>query len=213
VNFIGHAFVALWQSREPGFVLGTMLPDFAGMVGTRLAPSAGDDSPVGRGIALHHRTDDVFHRAEPFVRLTHATMEALVAEGLGRGPARAVGHLGVEMLLDGELLLEHAELADAYSSALAAARELESARFVEAEGAARFRLLHARLSAHGVPYDYRNTEAVARRLVRILATRPRLAIPPGFEPTVEHALERAQSPIVAAIPALVAHLEAQLSHP
>jgi hypothetical protein len=211
VNFIGHAFVALWHSAEPSFVLGTMLPDFVGMAGTRLVQGAADHTPLGRGIALHHRTDDVFHGAEPFLQLTHATMERLIADGLARGPARAVGHLGVEMLLDGELLLEYEALADVYRSALAAASELDPARFAQPDGHDRLRVLAARLSAYGVPYDYRNTEAVAARLVRILARRPRLAISDGFEPAVEAALQGAQRAIVGAIPALTAHLREQLS--
>ena len=210
MNFIGHAFVALWHSAEPSFVLGTMLPDFVGMAGTRLSQGAADHTPLGRGIALHHRTDDVFHGAEPFLKLTHATMEQLLASGLGRGPARAVGHLGVEMLLDGELLLEYEHLADVYRGALEATRELEPARFAQPDGHDRLRVLAARLSAYGVPYDYRNTEAVAERLVRILARRPRLAIAASFEPAVQSALESAQSAVVSMVPALVEHLREQL---
>jgi hypothetical protein len=211
VNFIGHAYVALWHSSEPSFVLGTMLPDFVGMAGTRLSQGAADHTPLGRGIALHHRTDDVFHGAEPFLQLTHATMERLIADGLGRGPARAVGHLGVEMLLDGELLSEYEVLADAYRTALDAATQLDPARFAQPDGHDRFRVLAARLSAYGVPYDYRNTEAVAARLFRILARRPRLAIAEGFGPAVEAALQGAQRAIVGAIPGLTAHLREQLS--
>ena len=36
MNFFGHALAASWRSREPGFALGSMLPDFASMCGMRL---------------------------------------------------------------------------------------------------------------------------------------------------------------------------------
>jgi hypothetical protein len=210
LNFIGHAFVALWQSREPRFVLGSMLPDFAGMAGARLASHAADDSALGRGIALHHRTDDVFHGSPPFVSLMGSTMDQLLACGVGRGPSRAIGHVGVEMLIDGELLTDP-ELARAYQHAVAQASEVEAHLFRAEDEARRAQSLLGRLSAHGVPYDYRNTEAVAKRLARMLADRPRLAITKDAEPHVLGVLAQVQPLVRARIPELVSHLRSALS--
>ena len=59
MNFFGHAIVASWTSVEPAFVLGSMVPDFANMVGARV-PRVFHEG-VARGVEFHHATDRVFH--------------------------------------------------------------------------------------------------------------------------------------------------------
>jgi hypothetical protein len=189
VNFIGHAQVALWTSTDPAYVLGSMLPDFFGMAGLRIA-RIGEESSLGRGIALHHRTDDIFHASDAFVSLTQLTMDALIREGLPRGPARAVGHVGIELLIDGEIL-HTAEVADAYSVAIAHS-ELARGLLPGIPERQRWMAFEQRLRAHGVPYDYRNTDAVAGRLVQIFAERPRLALSAESERIVRSVLPRVQ---------------------
>lgn len=210
LNFVGHALVALWQSTDPAFVLGAMLPDFASMVGARLAAEAADESPLGRGIALHHATDEVFHSAHAFVTLMHDAMQALVDRGVPRGPARAVGHIGVEMIIDGELLAHDAQLAAAYETALASGRELSADVFRSPEGYVGFRALQRRLAAHGAPFDYRNVEAVGRRLSYMLGHRPRLAIAPENEPHVRTVLYEVQERLPTYLPSLLEQLRAGL---
>ena len=209
MNFIGHVTVALWTSSVPGFVLGSMLPDLVGMAGLRL-PRDLPAGPLAAGIAHHHATDAVFHSDATFVELTQATLDRLSALGVPRGPARAVAHVGVEMLLDGELLKDSV-VVEAYERAL---DELNSARALFAGHADRVRWssFEQRLRAHGTPHDYRNTDAVLARLIRIFQGRTRLAIEPPSERIVRSALPDLQRDVVAKAPHLLANLRRQLEN-
>jgi hypothetical protein len=214
VNFIGHATVALWRRNEPEFVLGSMLPDFAGMAGTRLSrspplPSSPEALALAEGIALHHTTDDAFHGAPGFVTLLQETLDELTARGVSRATARAVGHVGTELLIDGELV--HAsEVAGAYTSALAVERSLEGV-FIDAEGTARWGRLRERLLDYGVPYDYREPDAVLRRLQLVLHNRPRLAITADALPLIRAHLPALQRKVRIALPALLDSVRAGVS--
>lgn len=210
MNFIGHATVALWRSAEPAYVLGSMLPDFASMAGTRLVPGVGAppdaEGALARGIALHHQTDDVFHGDPWFTALVQGTLDALSAEGVQRGAARAVGHVGVEMLIDGELL-RRTEVAEAYTAALAA--DVAPA-FVHAEGAERWAVLRARLRDHGPPHDYRDPERVLLRLTHVLARRPRLALDAAARDRVRAALPALQARVIDGLDGLLGQLRVRL---
>jgi hypothetical protein len=219
VNFIGHATVALWQRSEPLFVLGSMLPDFASMVGVRLsARHAGpvdvrdgcenEADPLSEGIALHHRTDEVFHSAPQFTRLMQETLEELTSLGVARGAARAVGHIGVEMLIDGELVRGH-EVAAAYLEALQAGGHA-SAPFREEQGSVRWQALRLRLLAFGPPHDYGNLDVVLGRLVHVLQHRPRLALDDDSARLVRSVLPALQQKVVTELPRLLANLQAVL---
>ena len=61
MNFFGHVVAASWVSAEPAFGLGSMLPDFASMIGARLRASS--HVTTKEGIDWHHTTDAAFHRA------------------------------------------------------------------------------------------------------------------------------------------------------
>lgn len=173
MNFLGHAKVALWTGRPaPDFVLGAMLPDFASMAGLRLGEVAAQG--VAAGVSLHLRTDDVFHAAPAFLALMQGAIDTLTGQGVARGPARAVGHIGVELLIDGELVREP-EVGDAYLSALEAFAALPVDSFAGFATPPMQRLVK-RLREHGIPYDYERPDAVAARLAQILAGRPRLAL-------------------------------------
>ena len=193
MNFFGHAVVASWQGKAPGFVLGAMLPDFASMSETRLAEV--DHPELSAGVALHHRTDRVFHAASHFVALCREARQALGARGLGRGHAYAVAHLGVELLLDG-WLVERREAREAYASALRCGRQGERGRHIhwlDGEGRQRWRRLRRRLEEHGPPEDYRDPALVAARIERILRPRPRLALDaPRLEITARYLPELQQ---------------------
>src|SRR5262245_38990668 len=110
-----------------------MLPDFASMSRARLAGA--EDARIAAGIALHQRTDDAFHGAPTFVALYRDGCQELEAAGLGLGPARAVAHVGTELVLDG-LLLDGAA-AGPYLEALAVPIDEVGLRF-RGDGAARF---------------------------------------------------------------------------
>lgn len=201
MNFFGHAHVAIARTDAAPFVLGAMLPDFASMSGARLAPI--EHPELAAGVALHHRTDDAFHTAPAFVRLCERWGGELDARGLSWGAARAVAHVGTEMLLDG-FLLDDAPTRDAYLRALAAIEEpLRSSVRVSGAGAERFPAVLDRIRAHGLPDFYRDPIAVADRLIRILASRPRLAVEPHHRATLERAMLALQREVELSADALV----------
>jgi hypothetical protein len=205
MNFFGHATVACWLDRDPRWVLGAMLPDFASMCRARLRGA--DDEIVAAGIALHHATDAAFHGAATFLDLYARGAEALEAAGVGRGPARAVAHVGTELLLDG-LLLDDSIAAEAYRAAVALpARELGLRFRDDDDGAAeRFHALAVRLAAHGLPHDYRSPARVAGRLEQILARRPRLALAPADRSRVVPFLEATRAALATTLPRLLAEV-------
>jgi hypothetical protein len=149
-----------------------MLPDFATMSGARLAPDQPHDAAVAGGIDLHHATDAVFHRAPPVLALMRELDERLAAGGCARGPRRAVAHIGVELLLDGVLVDEHA-YRDAYTAGLA--HSPDGIAWREPDDPPQFARLLTRLRSYGVPLDLQRPDAIAQRLHRMLSHRPLLA--------------------------------------
>jgi hypothetical protein len=181
VNYVGHAAVASWTTREPVVLLAAMLPDLATMCGARLAPAeAQPDAAIARGIALHEATDAAFHRLPAATALMRELDELLARGGCARGPRRAVAHVGTELLLDG-VYVEDVGYREAYVAAIAAEPAAVAWRGDGEAGAsggvASARLAHvlARMRGFGVPDDLRDPELVTARLARILAPRPLLA--------------------------------------
>ena len=171
MNFFGHAAVAAWFDSCPAFVLGSMLPDFCGMLSLR-TPAA-RDSRLADGIALHHATDALFHEHPLFLQWNSLSVRELSAAGLQRGAARAASHIGVELLFDEELLSDSAARV-AYGSGLLA--PIEPDLFAEGDGGTRLRHLLEQLAARGLPDVPRAPEHVAERIGRALAHRPRLRL-------------------------------------
>ncbi|MEO6774534.1 MAG: hypothetical protein ABI467_16195 [Kofleriaceae bacterium] len=173
VNYFGHAAVASWPALggpRAGLSLGAMLPDFATMCGARLAEQT--DPAIAAGVALHHRTDSVFHQAAPVLALMRELDARLDALGCARGPRRAVAHIGTELLLDATLLATAT-----YRASFLSAFTVDPTLVVwrEPDGSARFAQLHARMTDHGVPDDLTETSSITARLQRMLAHRPLLA--------------------------------------
>jgi len=174
VNYFGHAAVAsgafLGTASSPGKSLGSMLPDFATMIGARLADAV--DPDVAAGIALHHATDAAFHQAAPVLDLMRELDDRLGELGCARGPRRATAHIGTELLLDATLLAE-----EPYRASFLAALTVDPAlvRWREPDGPARFAILLERMRTFGVPEDLREIDAIVGRLHRITQHRPLLA--------------------------------------
>lgn len=205
MNFFGHAAVASWSEAASGALLGAMLPDFAGMCGAHLAETP--DPAIARGIALHHRADAVFHQLPVVLGLMRELGARLDAAGCARGPARAVSHIGTELLLDGVLVAD-AEPRAAYLAGLAA--DPSGVRWREDDGATRFARLLARLRAHGVPEDLRAVDAICLRLARVLGGRPRLAPSVDDLHAIRGALAAQQPRVAVAAEAVLRALRAGL---
>lgn len=202
MNFVGHAHVALDHGEAPAFVLGAMLPDFASMSRARLVMP--DEPALAAGVALHHRTDEAFHAAAPFVGLCTKWGAELERRGLTWGASRAVAHVGSEMLLDG-LLLDDERTRRAYLAAIAGLAEpgLRAAMRVEGAGAARWPDVLERVRTHGAPDFYRDPVVVADRLIQILAGRPRLAVDEGQRETLRTAMRALREDVLVAAGELV----------
>jgi hypothetical protein len=211
VNFFGHAVVACWRSDAPPFVLGAMLPDFAGMI--RARPPSSDHAELARGISFHHATDHAFHGSTVFRSLTAQAYSALVAQGVRRGSARAVAHVGVELLLDAALA-EEAGARNAYRAALVSAREPALSariRWRDDYERGRFAELCSVLESRGVASQHGAPELVALRLSRALADRPRLALDDAAERVVRSWAEDARDAVLRSAPGLINELRHALS--
>ena len=176
MNFFGHAMIATWQSTEPAFVLGAMLPDFATMIGARV-PRVDHDG-VASGVRFHHDTDRVFHDAPTFRALQAEARRSLRERGLRRSSALAVGHIGVEILLDSVLAADPRGRA-AYVDALHQGRGAALGRHVvwaHAANADQYEQLVTVLHDRGVPAGAGDAGMVAWRIARALSSRPRLRL-------------------------------------
>jgi len=116
MNYFGHAVIAHRIQPRPAFVLGSMLPDLVQLTDDPLTGIV--DAELLAGIDLHHRTDALFHGSPTFVDLCREALTKARAVGVRKGPARAMTHLVVELIIDAELAQEDAAR-EAYMSALA----------------------------------------------------------------------------------------------
>ncbi len=196
MNFFGHCVVARLKSAGPGFILGAMLPDFATMISARPPRSSHDG--VSSGIDFHHATDDVFHGSKGFRDLQNTAFESLRRRGVNRGGARAVAHIGVELLIDGHLAHD-TDACRAYTDALREGTPSALGMFIqwrdEAEGS-RYAELRNRLEIYGVRPGS-DAESLSARLGRILAPRPRLAIDQHEQTLVRDWIEDSREQVVA----------------
>ncbi len=102
MNYFGHAAIATLAGGDPEFVLGAMLPDLCAMAGVRCTSFV--HPSVQNGVRFHVQTDSLFHQTQAFLAHNRVTLQALLHLGVRRGPARAAAHIGVEMLIDAQLI-------------------------------------------------------------------------------------------------------------
>jgi hypothetical protein len=211
MNFFGHATLAARFSDRPEFVLGAMLPDFSYMLGLR-GPGA-QDGVIAAGIRFHHVTDRAFHDLAIFRRHCREATAVLRARGVARGTARAVAHVGVELLLDAALA-ESAAARSAYVAGLRAGQRPELLRGLLWPSAEQARLgrLMSRLEGFEQHGDMAPVPAslIVERLSRALGRRPRLAIAPRDVPAVVDWVEFCHGAVVASTPALMNELTGEL---
>ena len=197
-------------TRE-AWLLGAALPDLATYVQLRLLGTTPDPG-VRAGITFHYRTDDAFHRHPWFLGHQRRLIDALVAAGFARGPALACGHVGVELLLDGILLADSAAY-EANRTAFGAIAGLRDALepLVEAKHRDRWVAHLDRLATWTGPADLDDPAAIASRLWRVVADRPRLAFAAVQKRPLARALADLQPSVAATAEGFVAELLAELA--
>jgi hypothetical protein len=184
MNFLGHTWVALAAGmHDPEYLLGAALPDLAPMAGVRLA-RAGLDGPLGAGVRCHVRADEAFHAHAAFRAGSGALRRSLAQREVASGPARAVGHAGWELLLDGTLVGTEAEAA--FHRAMAVG-ERAGAALAPADRP-RWAGFLARARGAG-PLRYDDPRWVAVRLHAMLDRRPRLRLPDHHVDVVAEVLD------------------------
>jgi hypothetical protein len=209
MNFFGHAWLAAKRHDAPAFVFGAMLPDLAGML--RLRVETVRDRSLEEGRRFHLATDAAFHRLPAFGRLNRASTRALREAGLRSGPARAVAHVGLELLLDGWIAECHGTPA-LYQPALSQGPSLlRSVVFRGRQDPAPLADLCRRIAgARLPPEDWCAPERLAARLVRILAPRPRLALVASELPALRIWAAESRAAVAAEAPRLLEELEVLL---
>ena len=198
MNILGHTHVALAGGHDdPAYLLGAALPDLASMAGVRLA-RAGLDGALAAGVRCHLAADAAFHAHAAFRAGSGALRRAVADRGVGSGPARAVGHAGWELLLDGTLVGTEAETA--FRRGLAAGEQVLPA--LGPEDRRRWTGFLARVrTASALRYD--EPQWVAERLHGMLARRPLLRLPDHQVATVADALAAASQAVAEAGPTVL----------
>ena len=214
MNFFGHALVAERREATRGpvraeFVLGSMLPDFASML--RVRPPLLTLPAVQAGLHFHHLTDDAFHGSHSFLEFSGQASSFLRSQGLSRGSARAVAHVGVELLLDAALVTDRAN--EAYLSAIECAlttRVTDHIEWQSSDGRARFTHLCHSLATRGAVRADTSPGLIAERLRNILASRPRLALDDAGQSVVRDWAVTTGPLIVSGAPLLLREVEQRL---
>jgi len=185
-----------------------MLPDFIGML--RLGRPTIHDATLARGVAFHHGTDEVFHELASFHRLSRQAFAWLSDHDMPRGPARAVAHIGIEMLLD-EVMAADEFAREAYRAALRVplATLMTFANAAEAE---RLAGLQDALLTRADNYVLPTPELVAERIRRTLAGRPRLATDEAGQALLGTWVTRTRPYVLAEAPEVLATLRARLAN-
>jgi hypothetical protein len=189
MNFYGHAFIAERERPDPAFVFGSMLPDFEGMAHVRVRDVASET--VRDGVACHHVTDHAFHTCPTFVGCCARSVEMMTADGLPRGPARAVAHVGLELLLDGFIVRTYGPspmYLDALRTGHAMLRD-GTLGLIDASNTPALMDMLSKLIDFGPPRANDEPSQITGRLVRMLRERPRLAIPEAMTDEVTHHIE------------------------
>jgi hypothetical protein len=167
------------------------------------------DTWLERGVAFHHRSDEAFHDLPPFLRLSRAAFVWLAERGMPRGPARAVAHVGIEMLLD-EPLAEDPRARAAYRAALGL--PLERLLVLPAGDAERLTALRLALRDRARGARNPTAELVAERLRRTLAGRPRLETDDAGQALLGQWVAHTRPLVVAEAPEILGRLRLLLAN-
>ncbi len=214
MNLGAHVIVAAGLGDDPVIHLGAALPDVATIGGFRMVPNAGTGR-LGEGIALHHATDEAFHGHPWFLTRQKVVFDRLTDGGVRRGAARASAHVGVELLLDGELFggAEAASRAQFVKLAFDhAAGGPDLVELVPFERRPEWLDHLSQLHRWRSPSYFSDPGGVAHRMQQILLRRPRLAMTNSEVPLVASALAEIQPSIIETAEDFVQELTQMLAN-
>jgi hypothetical protein len=190
MNYFGHVALACRFSGSSEFLLGSMLPDLAGIIGCATPRST--LRAVQLGVTFHLLTDDEFHQTETFRSLVGRCRRDLELAGMRRAPARAASHVAIELLLDAELSYVPLH-GTAFRTALSIAGQSGTGcqlQWTTDDGAERFESLRLRLVERSTCSDFFSHDRLVERLVFALQHRPRLKMSPHEENIIDQWLHR-----------------------
>jgi len=184
MNYFGHVSLACQFNHAAEFLLGAALPDFASMLGCTVPGCS--HALVTQGLVFHRVTDDVFHQLPTFETLVRGEQLALRECGMRKGPARALAHTCIELLLDAVLWHDPVRRRAFHDAvAIASPNRLGRNLVWKADGHShRFERLRLRLVEHMQSRPNNAADTIAIRLFRTLSARPRLRLTIQEERTV-----------------------------
>jgi hypothetical protein len=176
MNYFGHVALAGRFSGSAEFLFGSMLPDWAGIVGCATPQCA--HAAVQLGVSFHLISDAEFHQAPIFRTRVSDICRQLESRGMRKAPARAVSHVGFELLLDAELGKTPIHMA-AFQAALRVAGPNAIGahlKWSSRDASDRFENLRLRLIERNSCRDFFAADRIVDRLVYTLRRRPRLCL-------------------------------------
>ncbi len=223
MNFNAHVLVAHKIESEIGAEadsdfnplvgLGSALPDLSSIAGCRLVQDP-KEPPLRRGVALHHATDRAFHDHPWFLDMQAEMYSELTNAELGRGPARACAHVGIELLVDGFLLRTRPELSSHVEASFRAIPTVSAslAKLTADDKQTRWVSFLARSADWPIPLaDHYQPSDVASRLYRILDGRRRLRFDEALIDSVGGVLTTMVNTLEAGIESLLTDVVSDVS--
>lgn len=176
MNYFGHVALACGFEQDPDFLLGSMLPDFIGIMGR--GTLACRTCKLKQGVDFHVLTDEIFHSQAWFVTRVRRSLDELRRLGVRKGPARAVAHIGVELLLDFELSSQQLFRSALRDALVAAGPKRITSLLAWSDDAtlAAFESLRLRLLERCERPDLFATSRIVERLTYMFRNRPRLEL-------------------------------------
>ena len=201
MNFFGHAAVARHVDDDPAFVLGAIAPDLLAMC--RATGDRPTSARVAAGQTHHLAVDAAFHGSAAFVTLQSWAVQDLIGRGLRRGPARGAAHVGIELLLDGQLASDQRARAAYDRSLVCADGAYQPFRWPEESSGTRWRAMVRRLREGTIPDSYRHPDFVQTDWPGRCAAAPRLALTAAELATLRAFLPALQQRVALDVAALM----------
>jgi hypothetical protein len=193
MNYFGHGYHYV---DDPHFLAGTAVPDWLSVINRRVRararlaqPCMQDADPVvaavAAGVVRHHQDDDWFHRTLAFTELslalTVSTREQLAGDR-GFRPS-FLGHILVEILLDGLLIEQDIARLDQYylsMQSLDAAAVSQAVHRMTTGTVPNLPEMIRRFCTERFLYDYLDNAKLLMRLNRVMGRVNLPQLPPSF---------------------------------